>query len=53
MTVAMLERNLVRLYENFHSPDARARAQQPEEPAAAAAAPVSLCSMSWGWHLLS
>eukprot|EP00045_Choanoeca_perplexa_P009762 m.95500 g.95500 ORF g.95500 m.95500 type:complete len:157 (+) comp15019_c0_seq10:897-1367(+) len=29
MTVAMLERNLVRLYENFHSPEARAKAAKP------------------------
>eukprot|EP00730_Choanoeca_flexa_P012567 TRINITY_DN4397_c0_g1_i2.p2 TRINITY_DN4397_c0_g1~~TRINITY_DN4397_c0_g1_i2.p2 ORF type:complete len:167 (+),score=45.09 TRINITY_DN4397_c0_g1_i2:952-1452(+) len=30
MTVAMLERNLIRLYENFHSPAARAKAVQAQ-----------------------
>jgi hypothetical protein len=38
MTVAMLERNLVRLYDNFHSPEARARAQAT--PKMAASTPV-------------
>ena len=31
MTVAMLERNLVRLFENFHHPDRRIRALEVEK----------------------
>jgi len=34
VTVAMLERNLVRLYENFHHPDIRLKAIRDEEEAA-------------------
>ena len=30
VTVAMLERNLVRLYENFHHPDVRLKAESAE-----------------------
>lgn len=31
VTVAMLERNLMRLYENFHHPDRRLKALREEE----------------------
>lgn len=33
VTVAMLERNLVRLYENFHHPDVRLKAMRDKEEA--------------------
>mmetsp|Transcript_24162 Transcript_24162/g.52613 ORF Transcript_24162/g.52613 Transcript_24162/m.52613 type:complete len:187 (-) Transcript_24162:763-1323(-) len=47
VTVAMLERNLVRLYENFHHPDVRLKAVGDEEEAEGGTEVGKITTIPW------